>query len=70
MEKNLGRADRLARVVAASLLVLCAALAPLPFAARGGALAMGLYMLATALAGTCLGYRLMGFRSCPLSERQ
>jgi len=63
--KNVGTMDRLGRAGAAALLLACSALAPLPFWARMGLMAApGLYLLATALFGTCLGYRLMGRSTC------
>lgn len=40
--------------------------APLRFGVFGG---MAGYLLFTALAGTCLGYRLMGRSTCPASTR-
>jgi len=46
-------------------------LAPLPLVVRVPAFGvLGAYMLVTALAGTCLGYKLMGRSTCPadLSE--
>jgi hypothetical protein len=66
MTKNLGTADRSLRVVAAGLMGMCAVLAPWPPAVRLGLLGvMALYMLLTALVGTCLGYRLIGKSTCP-----
>ena len=47
----------------------CSVMAPLPYAVRVPAFGlMGVYMLFTALAGTCLGYRLMGRSTCPLES--
>jgi hypothetical protein len=66
MKHNVGTLDRIARLVAAALLLVGALLAPLTLAVRIGALAApAVYMLGTALAGTCLGYRLMGKSTCP-----
>jgi hypothetical protein len=63
--KNVGTMDRLARVAAAAALLSCSALAPLPLVARVGLMAApGIYLLATALFGSCLGYRLMGRSTC------
>ncbi len=70
MIPTLGTTDRLARLVAALPLLVCSVLAPLPFAIR--ALAFGgtaCYLLLTALAGSCLGYRLMGRSTCPATAR-
>lgn len=66
MIKNLGTADRSLRVVAAGLMAACAALAPWSPTVRYGVLgATAVYMLLTALVGTCLGYRLIGKSTCP-----
>ena len=69
MTKNLGTTDRILRVVAAAPLTACAFLAPLDAPIRlvafGGPAA---YMLFTALAGTCLGYALMGRSTCPVAR--
>lgn len=44
--------------------------APLSLTVRVLALGMGgAYMLWSALAGTCLGYRLMGVSTCPIDKR-
>jgi Protein of unknown function (DUF2892) len=67
MKQNLGTWDRILRVGASATMATCAVMAPLPFAARlaifGG---LGTYMMLTALAGTCLGYRMMGKSTCPV----
>lgn len=66
MTKNLGVMDRTLRVVAAGLAGLCAALAPWSPAVRYGVCgATAVYLLWTALAGSCLGYRLLGKSTCP-----
>ena len=70
MKQNLGTSDRLARIAAALGLLTCAFLAPLPALVRGGVFGvMGGYLLLTALAGTCLGYTLMGKSTCPTRPR-
>lgn len=70
MQKNVGRLDRVGRGVAALVMATCAVMAPLPIALRIAALAIpALYMAFTALRGTCLGYRLMGVSTCPVSAR-
>ncbi|WP_437661704.1 YgaP-like transmembrane domain [Sorangium sp. So ce1182] len=67
MKRNLGKMDRLFRGLGALALLACAWAAPLPLAARLAALgAAGVYLLFTALSGTCLGYALMGRSTCPL----
>jgi hypothetical protein len=69
MLKNLGRADRILRVVVASAAACCAVLAPYSAVWRLGLFApSALYLLLTALTGTCLGYRLMGKSTCPTGE--
>jgi hypothetical protein len=70
MKKNLGTSDRWLRVLAASALLLCSFLAPLPLLVRAAGLGgVGVYLLFTALAGTCLGYKLMGRSTCPVETR-
>ncbi|HYQ05341.1 MAG TPA: DUF2892 domain-containing protein [Polyangiaceae bacterium] len=66
MKKNIGTSDRLSRVVGGVSLLTCSFLAPLPLAVRvAGFATMGVYLLVTALVGTCAGYALMGKSSCP-----
>ena len=66
MAKNLGNADRVLRVLGAVGLGSCAVFSPFPLALRLGAFATtGVYLLLTALGGTCLGYKLMGRSTCP-----
>lgn len=67
MKKNVGSLDRIARALGAAAMFAAAALAPLHWAWRLGLGVTGLYMAATVLAGTCLGYRLMGLSTCPTS---
>jgi hypothetical protein len=70
MKKNVGAADRWARVVVAAGLLTCSVMAPLDAALRIPLFgALGLYMAFTALAGTCLGYRLIGRSSCAVEPR-
>ena len=70
MTRNVGNAERIARAVAAVALIVAAFVAPLPLAVRVGALGgMAAYMLFTALSGTCLGYRMRGYSTCPVSQR-
>lgn len=69
MLKNLGKADRTLRVVLASVAACCAVLAPYSLGWKLGLLApSAVYLLLTALTGTCLGYRLMGKSTCPTGE--
>lgn len=69
MRKNLGSMDRTARGLAALGMVVAAFLAPLELALRVGLGTLGIYVLFTAVAGTCLGYRLMGLSTCPTESR-
>ena len=45
-----------------------AAFAPWPLLARAALALNGVYLLFTALAGTCLGYRLIGRSTCPRTQ--
>jgi Inner membrane protein YgaP-like, transmembrane domain len=65
MKKNVGNMDRVLRAVGGVAMVSCSVMAPLPLAARMATFgAIGAYLLFTALAGTCFGYRLMGRSTC------
>lgn len=67
MKKNLGTGERWLRAVGGASLITGSLVAPLPWAVRLAAFgAMGAYLLFTALAGSCLGYRLMGKSTCAL----
>lgn len=67
MKKNVGHADRILRILGGTIMLSCSALAPLPLAVRLATFgALGVYLLFTALAGTCFGYKLMGRSTCPL----
>jgi len=64
--KNLGTADRIARIVASMLMVIAAVAGPWPASFRLPVfLGLAGYMVLSSLAGTCLGYKLMGVSSCP-----
>lgn len=66
MKKNVGGSDRALRVLGAAAMLMVAVMSPWPLAVRvAGFGAMGMYLLFTAVAGTCLGYRLMGRSTCP-----
>lgn len=66
MKRNVGNIDRVFRGLAALAMFSCAVMAPLPLLLRASLFGgMGAYMLFTALAGSCLGYRLMGRSTCP-----
>ncbi len=68
MKNNVGNWDRALRALVGVGLLLASVLAPLPWpqwvrlAGLGGS---GVYMLLSALAGTCLGYALLGKSTCP-----
>jgi hypothetical protein len=65
MKKNVGTSDRLARALGGASLLTCSFLAPLPLAVRVAVFcATGVYLLMTALVGTCAGYALIGKSSC------
>jgi hypothetical protein len=70
MKRNLGNVDRTLRALAALALATCSGLAPLPLAARVALGVVAGYMLLTVLAGTCLGYALMGRSTCPARTPQ
>lgn len=67
MKKNVGRSDRAFRALGAAGMLVCSVMAPLPLVLRvAGFGVMGAYLLFTAVAGTCLGYRLLGKSTCPM----
>jgi Protein of unknown function (DUF2892) len=69
MMKNVGSADRVGRALGGVAMLVCSVMAPLPLLVRVTALGgMGSYLLFTAVAGTCLGYRLMGKSTCPVES--
>lgn len=69
MTKNLASWDRIGRGIAAALMATCAVMAPLPLVVRVAALALpAAYMAFSALRGTCLGYRMMGISTCPVTK--
>jgi hypothetical protein len=68
MKRNVGTVDRAVRAVGAAALMIggVAAPLPLPLPARVALFgAMAAYLAFTALAGTCLGYGLLGKSTCP-----
>ena len=67
--RNVGTADRWARAAAASAAGIAGLLlVAWPWWARVGLGATAVYLLGTALAGSCLGYRLIGRSTCPVSR--
>jgi hypothetical protein len=70
MTKNLGSLDRWLRVLAALALGACAVVGPFSLPVRLGVFGLNAaYLLWSALAGTCVGYRLMGRSTCPAAGR-
>jgi hypothetical protein len=66
MKRNIGTADRIARGIGALGMFTCAMMAPLSLGVRLATFSLpAVYLLFTALAGTCLGYSLMGKSTCP-----
>jgi len=58
------------RAVAGVGMIACSVLAPLPAMVRVLALGLGgAYMLATALFGACLGYKIVGISTCPVDRK-
>jgi hypothetical protein len=69
MKRNVGTADRVARAIGALGLFTCAVMAPLPLDLRLAAFSLpAAYLLFTAVAGTCFGYRLMGKSTCAATQ--
>jgi hypothetical protein len=62
MKHNIGTADRLLRALGGGALLVSAYMVSPLIAIPGG------YLLLTSLAGTCLGYRMMGRSTCPVSR--
>ena len=70
MNRNLGNADRISRVLGAIGATVCAVTAPFSPVVRLGIFGgTAVYLLLTALVGTCVGYRLMGKSTCPATTR-
>ena len=69
MKKNVSNRERALRALAGGGMLVGSIMAPLPWLVRvvafGGG---GVYVLATALVGTCLGYRMMGISTCPVDS--
>jgi hypothetical protein len=70
MNNNLGNADRLARVLFALAGLVAVVAAPLALLVKVVIALNALYLLGSSLAGTCLGYRLIGVSTCPVKARQ
>jgi hypothetical protein len=68
MKRNVGTVDRALRAVGAAALMIAAVAAPLPLPLPARVALFGVmaaYLAFTALAGTCLGYALLGKSTCP-----
>jgi hypothetical protein len=71
MKQNAASWDRILRAIVGLALFGSSFFAPLPLLARVLGLGFGgAYMIATALVGTCLGYKLMGFSTCPIEAQR
>lgn len=71
MKHNIASWDRIVRVIAGLTMLTSSFFVPLPLLVRVLALGLGgVYMVATALVGTCLGYKLMGVSTCPVQQRR
>jgi hypothetical protein len=71
MKQNTASWDRIVRAIAGLLMLTSSVFAPFPFLVRVLALGGGgVYMLATALVGTCIGYRIMGISTCPIARER
>ncbi len=71
MKDNIASWDRILRAIAGLTMFTSSFFVPLPLLVRVLALGLGgVYMVATALVGTCLGYKLMGFSTCPVQQRR
>jgi hypothetical protein len=66
MRKNLAGWDRGLRSFAAAVMLVAAFGAPVSAALRSLLAGGALYLVFSALAGTCFGYRLMGKSTCPV----
>ena len=70
LKPNAANWDRALRAIAGLAMLICSVFAPLPLLLRVLALGGGgVYMLGTALVGSCLGYRLMGISTCPVDQK-
>ncbi|MFZ5890429.1 MAG: YgaP family membrane protein [Myxococcota bacterium] len=70
MKRNLGNWDRAIRALGAFAMGAVALFASLPTIVTLALLANASYLLFTALAGTCLGYALLGRSTCALESRR
>lgn len=68
MKQNLGSLDRVLRGLGALAMIAFGVVAPAQEAVRLALGLTGVYLAFTALAGSCLGYRLIGRSTCPLER--
>lgn len=69
MKQNAAHWDRILRAIVGLAMLVASFMAPVPMLVRVLAFGMmGVYMLATALIGTCLGYKMMGMSTCPIKQ--
>ncbi|MEO8554849.1 MAG: DUF2892 domain-containing protein [Kofleriaceae bacterium] len=67
MKPNVGNPERILRAVIGILMLTSSVVAPVSLALRVGLFGiLGGYMVFTALAGSCLGYRMMGRSTCSM----
>jgi hypothetical protein len=64
MKQNLGSLDRVLRGLGALAMIISGVVVPAQEAVRLGLGVTGVYLAFTALAGSCLGYRLLGRSTC------
>ncbi len=70
MNQNAAPWDRALRAAAGVAMGVAAFVAPFSELVRIPLLGGGaLYLLGTALAGTCLGYKLIGISTCPVTQK-
>jgi hypothetical protein len=69
MKKNVGSLERVMRGLMSMAMIVGAFVAAAHVEIRLGLGIMGVYVGFTALAGTCVGYRLMGLSTCPTEHR-
>lgn len=71
MKQNAATWDRILRAISGVALLVGAFVAPMPLLGRVLAIGgTGAYLIGSALAGSCLGYRMMGISTCPVAKRE
>jgi hypothetical protein len=70
MNRNVANWDRILRAIAGAAMIAGSFMMPWPLVVRVLVLGMmGAYLVMTAVAGTCLGYKMMGMTTCPLHPK-